>query len=158
MWRCGGALVAMAVAAHLGCAEPCCTYDSQPIGLDRGDKGELLAWVRLDGTTSGKALLDTGSPVSIWNLPLAGAPEVRQHELRLLGITAAAGAPIRAILRDTLAVGAPLSAIVGASKQELTPVALLGGDLLGNFSVEIGFGVPQLVLWQEQKATDGFLS
>jgi len=56
-----------------------------------------------------------------------------------------------------MTVAAPLSALPG-TPDAMPPIALLGGDLLGNFSIEIGFGVPELVIWPEQQATDGFLS
>jgi hypothetical protein len=151
-----GLLLAAVTAAGTaaGCSEPCCIYDSRPISLERAQQGELLARVRIDGEGPRLAVVDTGSPISIWNAPLTDQlPEVRRREIDLLGTSAEA--PTRAILRRSLTVAAPLATLPGDAQ---APIALLGGDLLGNYSIEIGFGAPELVIWPEQKATDGFLS
>jgi hypothetical protein len=152
--RAGLLLAALAAAGSAaGCTEPCCTFDSRPIGLKRAEKGELVVRVNIDGRGPQDALLDTGTPITIWNAPLdGGLPQIKRRDIQLLGLTQ--GDPIRATLRRTQTVAAPLSALPGM----ITPVALLGGDLLGNFSVEIGFAGPELVLWAEQQASDGFLS
>jgi hypothetical protein len=152
-----GAVAALAIDA--GCSEPCCTYDSRPIALERGQGGELMVLASLDGAPAGRAILDTGTPVTIWNAPLGeGLPEVKRREVRLLGpAPSGAAPPTRAILRRTMTVAAPLGTVMGA-EGPITPVALLGGDLLVNFSVEVGFAAPQLVIWSEQPATDAFLS
>jgi hypothetical protein len=150
-----GALAAQGLGA--GCSEPCCTFDSQPIALRHAAHKELLAQVWIDGA-EGQAVIDTGTPISIWNAPLDGnLPEVKPREVRILGITAGGTSPTRAILRQTQTVAAPLSDLMGPLGP-IKPAALLGGALLSNFSVEIGFAAPQLVLWQEQRATDSFLS
>jgi hypothetical protein len=158
----GGVLVAAAIAAQsaAACSEPCCTYDSQPIALEKGKHGELLAHVSVNGLGDGPALIDTGSPISLWNTPGDGAPQVQQRDVRILGPRATMGAarlPTRAILRKTATVGAPLAPIDGTDAV-VQPVLLLGGDLLVNFSIEIGFSVPEMVIWPEERATDGFLS
>jgi hypothetical protein len=152
---CGGAaaLVLAALSAAPGCSDGCCTFDSQPIALARAEQGELLALVGADGAEPQPALLDTGSPISIWNEPIAGTdPVVRRRNLAIFG--AGGSAPLRAVLRGMSMVGGPLAAIAGAG----APAGLLGGDLLSAFSVEIGFAAPELVLWSQQPAPDGFLS
>jgi hypothetical protein len=152
------AALAPLAAASAGCSEPCCTFDSRPIGLERAQHGELMALVSVDGAPAGRAILDTGTPITIWNAPLTEhLPEVKRREVRILGVSYGGAPPTRAILRRTMTVAAPLGTVVG-SDGPVTPVALLGGDLLVNFSVEVGFAAPQLVLWPEQSASDSFLS
>jgi hypothetical protein len=156
LWLVGCAALAV-TAGSLACSEPCCTYDSAPISLSRGEKGELLAHVRIDGK-EGTALVDTGTPITLYGAALSASPNVQRREVRLIGSSARDGAPVRAILRETLAVDAPLSPIHAEGGATVAPLALLGGDLLGNFSVEVGFAAPELVLWREQRASDVFLS
>ena len=194
--RAGLLLVAVAAAgSSTACTDPCCSYDSRPIRLERAKQGELLVRVSIDGEGPRQALLDTGTPITIWNAPLTGSPpQVKRRNIQLLGLTAppapvtpadagapaepgdggddgpapadaapataaapATGATTRAILNRTQTVAAPLAALPGESGP-IAPVALLGGDLLSSFSVEIGFAAPELVLWTEQQATDSFLS
>src|SRR5438552_10118790 len=152
----GGVLGFLAAALSPACSEPCCTYDSQPIPLEHGGKNQLLAMVSIDGAPKATAVIDTGTPIAIWNAPLGdGLPEVKRRTIYVLGpgVTPRGTSPTRAILRRIQTVAAPLGMLEGTS-DTVTPVALLGGDLFSNFSVEIGFGGPQLVLWQEQPATD----
>jgi hypothetical protein len=155
--RAGLLLAAVAAAgSSAACTDPCCRFDSRPIGLERAGQGELLARVSIDGEGPRQALLDTGTPITIWNAPLTDRPpQVKRRDIHILGVTA--GNPTRAILRRTQTLAAPLSPLPGETAT-ITPIALLGGDLLANFSVEIGFAAPQLVLWTEQQATDAFLS
>jgi hypothetical protein len=154
--RAGLLPAALIAASTAGCSEPCCLYDSRPIALQRAGQGELLAQVRIDGADPSPALLDTGTPVTLWNAPLTGQPPpVRRRDIQLLGATA--GAPTRAVLRGFMTVAAPLATLPG-DPSGIKPVALLGGDLLSSFSIEIGFRAPELVIWPEQRATDGFLS
>jgi hypothetical protein len=151
--RAGLLLAAATAAATAGCSEPCCDYDSRPIALMRASQGELQARVRIDGEGPRLAVVDTGTPISFWNAPLTGQfPLVRRRDVQILGTGDTA---TRAILRGTMTVAAPLATLPGDPQP---PLALLGGDLLSNFSVEIGFRAPELVIWPEQQATDGFLS
>jgi hypothetical protein len=153
-----GVLLAAVTAAGTtaGCSEPCCIYDSRPIPLQRAGQGELLARVTIDGQGPRLAVVDTGTPITLWNAPLTGAlPPVKRREVHLLGFTPQA--PTRAVMRRIMTVAAPL-ATLPADPEGIAPMALLGGDLLRNFSVEIGFRAPELVIWPEQRATDGFLS
>jgi hypothetical protein len=159
----GGWVLAAACAAQAAtaCSEPCCTYDSQPIALGRARNGELLAQVSVDGAGEAQAILDTGSPITIWHAAVSGLPDVRSRQVRLLGLAAPLGdrtrVPTRAIFRETMTVAAPLAPI-DAAGAPIQAALLLGGNLWQNFSVEIGFGAPELVLWPEQRATDPFLS
>jgi hypothetical protein len=156
-----------ALGALAGCSDPCCTFDSQPITLERAPAGGLLALVSVDGAGPEKALVDTASPITLWNTPLTGdQPEVRRRDIRILGITETPGPcdggvgtcpPTRAIFRGISTVGAPIGNI-GTADAPLTPLTVLGGDLFSSFSVEIGFAAPELLLWSEQRATDQFLS
>jgi hypothetical protein len=151
--------LAAVLAAQSACSEPCCTYDSQPIPLARARNGEILAQVSIDGRAPASAVIDTGSPITLWSA--TGTEDVQRHEVRLLGLAAGAGngthTPTRGIFRRTTTVAATLGSLEGAGAP-IQPVLVLGGDLLSNFSVELGFGAPELVLWPEQRAGDGFLS
>jgi hypothetical protein len=149
-------LAAVTAAGSAACSDPCCSYDSRPIALQRAAQGELLARVTIDGEGPRQAIIDTGTPISLWNAPLTDQlPLVRRRDVHLLGLTDEA--PTRAILRRTMTVAAPLASLP-AAPSPIAPIALLGGDLLGNFSIEIGFRAPELVIWPEQQATDAFLS
>jgi hypothetical protein len=156
--RRGWALAAATISAGLSasCSGPCCTYDSRPIALARAPQGELLALVDLDGSgTPGRAVLDTGTAVTVFRTE-PSAPDngaIRRHDIQLLGANPDR-TPIRAGLRGVTMIHGPLSPLEGPP----SPVALLGGDLLSGFSVEIGFAAPELVLWPQQPATDGFLA
>src|SRR3954452_23660285 len=84
-------LLVAAAAAQPACSEPCCTYDSQPIPLTHATNGELLAQVSVDGTASAtQAVIDTGSPLTIWNTA-GGSADVQRRDIRLLGLAAPAG-------------------------------------------------------------------
>jgi hypothetical protein len=140
-----------------GCDDPCCNVDSQTIPLLPGPGGELMVRVATeDGTGVGMAVVDPGSPVTIWNRE--GTPEVTNRDLRLLG--PAQGdhvAPLRALFRDAKVVQAPLGAL-GDNASFIRPAAIIGADLLGNFAVEVGFASRELTFWRRQSASDGFLS
>jgi hypothetical protein len=150
--------LAALIAALVGgsaCSAPCCTYDSRPIRLQRAAGGELMVRLQDDDGAKGTALVDTGTPVTVFADGTDGVVGIRRHDLRLLGPDDTAGnAPIRALLDGVTMIHAPLSALSDGT----APMALLGGDLLTSFSVEFGFAVPELVLWPEQPAPDGFLS
>jgi hypothetical protein len=156
--RAGLFCAALIAAITAGCSEPCCSYDSRPITLERATQGELLARVTIDGQGSPTdvAVIDTGSPITLWNAPLTDElPVVRRRDIALLGTSTMA--PTRATFRGTMTVAAPLTPLPG-DPVAISPLALLGGDLLSNFSLEIGFRAPELVIWPEERATDGFLS
>jgi hypothetical protein len=154
----GLAATLLAALGALGCDDRCCVTDERPIPLQRGPAGELLVGI---ATPEGPALavVDTSSPVTFWLDPRpADPPRLRRRDLRLLG-PAAAGAPppLRAVLADVLAAEMTLSPLRGG-EQTVQPRAVLGADVLSGFSLEIGFGPPELVLWRRQPATDAFLS
>jgi hypothetical protein len=138
-----------------GCSGPCCTYDSRPIPLLRAPQGELLAVIGANGVR-GQAVLDTGTPVTVLADADATRGRIERHDLELLGGGAdPAAAPVRAQLRGVTMLHGPLARLQ-AGGPDL--VGLLGGDVLAGFSVEIGFAAPELVLWSQQPATDGFLA
>src|SRR5688500_20070020 len=96
--RAGLLLAALAAAGSTaGCTDPCCTFDSRPIALERVKQGDcglspfgcggLLARVSIDGEGPRAAILDTGTPITIWNAPLTGgSPEVKRRDIQLLGL------------------------------------------------------------------------
>jgi hypothetical protein len=144
-------VVLLAAAGAGGCSGPCCTYDSRPIPLARAPQGELLAAVEIGGQR-GNAVVDTGTPVTVLRTPDAEPVRIQQHDLSVL----AAGsdpAPTRATFRGVTMIEGPLQDLGNGA-----PLALLGGDLLTGFSVEIGFSLPEIVFWSRQPASDAFLS
>ena len=150
-------LVAL-LACAAACDDPCCTVDSRPIALERGPVGELLVRVATDGEP-GLAPFDTGTPVTLWRAPdPAAAAWIKRRDLVLLGPAAAIQpAPVRAVLRGVLTVEAPLGALRSESPP-LLPAAVIGGDLLSLFSVEIAFAAPAVTFWRHQPTADGFLA
>jgi hypothetical protein len=140
------------------CDDPCCTFDSLPIPLERGPAGELLIRVA-SGAGSGRALLDTGSPVSMWHTPSpADPPEIERRDWRLLGPpTSSNPAPVRGVIEGVLTVNGAVGAI-GNAGGSLVPTAVLAGDVLKAFSVEIGFAAPEVTFWPRQPAPDDFLA
>ena len=156
MRRLASALVMAACIAS--CDDPCCTIDSRPIPLVRGPAGELL--VRVAGPRGPElAVFDTGTPITIWRSDDTMAPaRVQRRDLVLLGPAAAQQPdPVRAIWRRMLTVEAPLGT-VGNEAMQVAPVAILGGDLLSLFSVEIAFAEPSVTFWRYQPTGDGFLA
>jgi hypothetical protein len=153
-----GVLFALAAGVvGVGCHQPCCNVDSQAVPFVAGPGGELLVSVATDTAEgTGLALLDPGSPVTVWNR--LGVPEVTHRDLRLLG-PAENGhpAPLRAAFADLTVVEAPLGSI-GEGGGVTTLAAILGADLLGNFSVEMSFAARELTFWRRQTASDGFLN
>jgi hypothetical protein len=145
--------------ASPACSEPCCTVDSRPIPLERATSGELLAPISAGGVAAGSAVVDTGSPLTFWHTDAPSAPpRIERRTLAFLGPAAAAQtAPTRAIFRKVATVETRLTAI--ALPAGVTPpAAVLGGDLLKEFSVEIAFGTPAVTLWTRPPAPDSFLS
>jgi hypothetical protein len=152
------ASLAALLAGFASCDEPCCTIDSRPIPLARGPAGELL--VRL-ASESGPdlAAFDTGTPVTLWRAGDPYAPAaVQRRDLVLLGPPVdMQAAPARAVLRRVLTVQAPLGRL-GTEATSIAPLAILGGDLLSLFSVEITFAEPAVTFWRYQATGDGFLA
>jgi hypothetical protein len=142
-----------------GCDEPCCAFDGRPIPLERGPGGELIVRLATGAAEPGRALLDTGSPVTVWHTAQpASPPDVVRRDLRLLGPPRAGGtAPLRALIRQVLAINGRIGPI-GTTESSFVPDAVLGGDLLRSFSVEIGFAVPEVTFWRRQPAADDFLA
>jgi hypothetical protein len=140
------------------CNEDCCIIDSRPIPLQRGPGGELM--VRVQGDIAPDlAVFDTGTPITLWNAPDAATrARVIRRDLLLLGPPVARNqAPTRAVLRNVLTIESPLGG-VGPEEMPLRPLAIVGGDLLSLFSVEIAFADPSATLWSYQPAGDGFLA
>jgi hypothetical protein len=161
--RCGArarrlALLLGVLAGMASCDDPCCTIDSRPIPLQRGSSGELLVRVAGEGGPE-LAVFDTGTPITIWRSRDPGAAaQVHRRDLVLLGPPSTSQpAPIRAVLRRVLTVYAPLGQ-VGTESDLLAPVGIVGGDLLGMFSVEIAFADPAVTFWRHQPTGDAFLA
>jgi hypothetical protein len=113
--------------------------------------------VATDGADAvGLALVDPGSPLTMWNR--SGTLEVTHRDLRLLG-TAGAGQspPLRASFRDITVIDGPLG-IIGEGAGTTTVAAIIGADLLAQFAVEVSFAARELTFWRRQSASDGFLN
>jgi hypothetical protein len=153
-------LAGAAAAGAASCSEPCCVLDSQPIALRAGGRGELLARFAAAGETppgeAWDAVIDTGTPVSLWEGGSTSQVELRS--VRLLGAVDGGGAlPTRAVLERVVTVGSTLGA-VGSPDSQVRPRLVLGGDMLVAFSLEIGFARPEVVFWTRQPVPDDFLS
>ncbi len=155
-WASAALLLLTALPA---CDEPCCTVDSHPIQLQRGPSGELLVRIRADGDPD-LAVLDTGTPVTLWNTGDPTVPtRVVRRDLRLLGPAVPDNqAPTRALLRGVLTIEASLGALTAVDQRPLRPRAIVGGDLLTLFSVEIDFTQPAVTFWDHQPSGDSFLA
>ncbi len=105
-----------------------------------------------DGAAPLRALVDTGTPISIWNDP-SDDPEVKDRTIHMLAATAAH--PLRGRFGRVKTVGAALAEVGDGS---LRPTAILGGNFLVDYTVEIGFGAPEIIFWSAQPATDSYLS
>lgn len=147
-------------AAAPGCADPCCTFDSRPIRLERAAGGALLTTIAEGEGPDGElrpAVVDTATPITLWDVPgHTGTPEARERTLRLLGASEERQ-PTRAVFRRAMTVEGVLGP-VGAPQEPTRPRALVGGDLLVGYSVEFGFRAPEVRFWARQPATDAFLA
>jgi hypothetical protein len=155
----GGAAVLALLIGGGACDEPCCTIDGQPITLIRGPAGELLVGVRTGTTTSGLALFDTGAAMSLWHTARpATPPTLVARTITLVG-PAPEGAvtPARAVFRGLITAETTVGA-VGTAADNLRLAAVLGGDLMRGFAVEIRFAIPEATFWPREPATDNFLA
>jgi hypothetical protein len=154
-------LLALALLAASGpaCEDACCDLDSRPIPLEHGPAGELLVRLATGGAEPGLALLDTGSPVTLWNTTQPAQPAtIQKRDWILLGPPATTTArPVRGVIKGVLTIDTALGAI-GTGERSFVPIGVLGGDVLKFFSVEIGFAVPEVTFWPRQPAPDDFLA
>lgn len=146
-------------AVASACTEPCCTFESLPVPIERAAAGELLARISEDGAGGDGelAVIDTGAPFSLWDAGTR-AGQVDQRRFRLL---ASGSGATRGLFRGIATLSTTLGP-VGTAAAPIHPRALLGGAFLSRFSLEIGFGSearpPALTFWNRQPAGDGFLS
>jgi hypothetical protein len=150
----------VAVGGGGGCSEDCCIIDSfsipliwSPLGAAR--PGGLLARARssaLNGDQPFDMAVDTGSPLTVSLGSADGTPDTVTRDFDILG--APPDYPVRARFRGINMVPVALGSAGDAMTQ---PTAVMGGDFLRAFSVELRFGVPSMTLWPNQRADDGFL-
>lgn len=150
-----------AAAAGVGCNDPCCTIDSRPIPLRLAPGGALLTEVSVGDNGSGPrhlAVIDTGTPVSIWTSAAGAGARVETRTIELYGASDTGKAPLRASLGGVAAVPGSLGPL-GVGDEIVLPRVLLGGEILASFSLEIAFSTaPTLTFWSRQPAPDVFLA
>jgi hypothetical protein len=160
-----GVVAAGAALAALGgaCSDDCCIIDSFPISLTwsplgagvAGRPGGLLAQAQsmsINGGAPFALSVDTGSPLTVSDGSADGTAETVSRSFDILGAPPATS--VRASFRDINMLSVPLGAVGDAATK---PQAVLGGDLLRGFSIELRFGVPSMTFWPNQRADDGFL-
>jgi hypothetical protein len=148
----------LALCAVAGCAEPCCRYDEHPIALARAASGELLASLSIDGEGEGLAVVDTGFPVTVMDVPNPETPpRIRRRTLRVRAAGPAGVMATRAVLRDVLVLETRLGAI-GPEDAPVRPKLILGAGITSGFALELAFATPAMTLWARQPAADAFLS
>ncbi|HEY0711162.1 MAG TPA: hypothetical protein VGF45_00690, partial [Polyangia bacterium] len=136
------AFAALVCLAGVACNGPRRNVDLTPVTFARGPGGELTIAV---DTESGPAtaVFDTGSPVTFWNRAGARRASAIERDIRLLGVARPDGtAPVRAVFEDAIVLETALGVLGAGAAQP--PAALLGADLLSDFSVEIGFAAPEV--------------
>src|SRR5665213_749824 len=126
--------------------DDCCTPDSFPIALDRAPLGNgvagggaLLALATAPDAPSASALpmvVDTGTPVMIWGSPASGNLQTTAGGLDLYG-SDFSPPPLRARFRGIDVLSLPLHPV---GDPTVTPVGILGNNLLLGYSVEFRFG------------------
>src|SRR4029079_8036916 len=150
------------------------TFDSLPIALQRaplgapgasGQDGALLLQAALPGTTETfPMLLDTGTPITVLGADrAAGTLTTFKGDFDLRDDSTGTNA-LRARLRNYDLIQLPLHAV---GEDGVVPNALLGGDLLRGFSVDLRFGAPcpddplrrcaSVTFWRHQNAERAFL-
>jgi hypothetical protein len=173
-------LVAAALCAVTlgGCDDDCCTVDSFPIALDRAPLGNgvagggaLLALAAVPGATpdaGSEMVVDTGTPVVILAAPAAGDLQTTGGSFDLYGAGPyAAGVPsppLRARFGGIDVLSLPLHPV---GDPTMTPMGILGNNLLLGYSVEFRFGAlcadgvsttcSWMTFWPDLGADDSFL-
>jgi hypothetical protein len=160
-WRRAATVAGAGLAAGLtACTAPVRNVDLTSVALQRGPNGELTIAVETDSGPA-TAVFDTGSPVTFWHRPTAGPATAGERDIRLLGPLRPDGtSPVRAVFEKAIVLETSLGALGPTGNQAAAqpPAALIGADLLADFSVEIGFAAPEVTFWRYISAGDGFLA
>lgn len=156
-----------AVAGALGCVAACggpsFVYDQAPVPLAQSPAGALVAAVSVgDGRTAPRttewAIVDTGTPITLWNQP-DGSPQVDTRTLTWLDAAAAAEPrPTRFVMADVETLGAPLVEVPLVPGLTAAPRAVIGADVLSRFSVAFTWKPPSVTFWARQPTDSGFFS
>jgi hypothetical protein len=165
----------LCAVALAGCDDDCCTPDAFPIALERAPLGNgvagggaLLALATAPGApvdTNLPMLVDTGTPVMIWAAPAAGDLQTTSGGFDLYGADATPPPPpLRAQFRGLDVLPLPLHPV---GDPTVTPVGILGANLLLGYSVEFRFGAlcadgvsttcSWMTLWPQLDADASFL-
>jgi hypothetical protein len=144
-----GMIAAALCAVTLGgCDDDCCTLDSFPIALDRAPLGNgvagggaLLALAVATGATpdlTSEMVVDTGTPVVILGTAAAGDLQTAAGGFDLFDADSALmPPPLRARFRGIDVLSLPLHPV---GDPTMTPMGILGNNLLLGYSVEFRFG------------------
>lgn len=129
-----------------GCDDDCCTPDSFPIALERAPLGNgeagggalLVLATTPDAPPDPTSLMvvDTGTPVTILAAPAGGDLQTTAGGFDLYGAEFSPP-PLRARFRGLDVLSLPLNPV---GDPTVTPVGILGNNLLLGYSVELRFG------------------
>lgn len=146
-----------ALACLPACGDDCCTFDGEPVTLSAASDGALWARIRDRSTQQvGWALLDTSSPVNLWNGTPGGG--LQEHGFDLLAADSA-----QPLLRGSFkGLWAQPLALTGPPPGLDGPVlAVLGGEFLRSyvptFARREATAAPTVTIWDRQPASTGFL-
>ena len=153
----GGVAFLASLALSQGCSDDCCTFDGEPVSLSATSDGALWARIRDRSTQQvGWALIDTSSPVNLWNGTPGGG--LQEHAFDLL----AADAPAPLLRGSFKGLWAQPIALTSPPTGLDAPVlAVLGGEFLRRYTPTFqrpaGTSPPTLTIWDRQPASTGFL-
>ncbi len=124
-----------------------------------GPEGALIGRLSVDGADQpSDVVIDTGSSITLFAGGAQGRPEFDRRTFRLLGRSSSdPQGPVRAVFRDVSTLTTSLGRL-GRAASALAPGAVLGGDLLRSYSVDLDFAAPAMTLWPRLPAADGFLA
>jgi hypothetical protein len=156
-------LVAVAIAhclATVGCSEDCCSFDGEPVTIKATSDGAL--WARIRDRASlqtGWALLDTSSPVNLWQANAQQSKDLHEHSIDVLAADPVNGVmPLRATFGGLWAQSVVLNSAV--AELDGPVLAVLGGEFWRNYAPIFDRNAelkPTVTFWDRQPASTGFL-
>ena len=155
--------VALALTQSLttaGCSDDCCSFDGQPVTIKATSDGALWARIRdRDSLETGWALLDTSSPVNLWQANAKQSKDLHEHSLDILAAEPVNGnTPLRASFGGVWAQSVVLTSTV--AELDGPVLAVLGGEFWRNYAPIFDHNAeskPTVTFWERQPASTDFL-